>query len=185
MNTLKRIVTALSLAVVGLAANANLVTNGDFEAGDAGWTQNNFTRGAFDGFTPFGTTALYGGCVGRLCSTSQTITTVAGQTYLFSFEYGSDGNAPNEFIALFGGQTVFHTINDSLNTRPGYALESFLVTANSASTVIDFQIRNDPTYQSVDNVSVEIANSVPEPGTLALMGLGLAGLAGARRRKAK
>ena len=183
LKTLKTLTVAATLAVTGLSASANLVTNGDFEAGDLGWNQGNFTTTSFNGFVPFGNIALFGGCVGQLCSTNQTISTVFGQTYVFEFEYGSDGNTPNETMALFGGQLVFHTVNDTLNTRPGYVHQSFLVTATSTSTVIDFRIRNDPSYQSIDNVSVTAA-VIPEPASLALVGLGMAGI-GFSRRKAK
>lgn len=42
-------------------------------------------------------------------------------------------------------------------------------------------IRNDPSYQALDDISV--SPSVPEPGSLILMGSGILGLAGVIRRK--
>ena len=69
----------VSATLMGSLANANLVTNGGFEDGLSGWQNDgNFTLGSFNGYTPFGTSALYFGCVGQLCSTRQTIATTAG-----------------------------------------------------------------------------------------------------------
>jgi len=91
------------------------------------------------------------GCVGKDCPISQVITTVPGQRYVFGFWYLRDGEIPSDFYAYFGGDLVFSQV-DSLAAP--YQFYSFLVTASSSSTVILFTGRNDPAWDSLDDVIV-------------------------------
>ena len=165
------------------SAAAELMTNGDFEAKEAGWVNENLVHTAVYGHVPYGTYALYFGCVGRLCSTYQTIATTAGASYIFSFDYGSNGSMPSEFLASFDGVNVFHTMNGG-STSPGFLHKSFTVLATGASTLVKFRGRNDPNFIALDNVSVvQSSGTVPEPGSIALLLAGLGGLGFINRRK--
>ena len=181
---MKKTILAVAVAVglaMGASAHAELVVNGGFETGDlTGWTNTgNFT--GVDTSANTGTYAAYLGTTSGLGHLFQTISTIAGTLYDFSFAYASDGGTPNAFTASFDGNTLFSTTNDPVH---GYQNYNFAVVASTNSTVIDFGERNDPSYLHLDDVSVN-ASAVPEPETLALLGLGLLGVAASRRKSAK
>ncbi len=121
----------------------------------------------------------------------QTVTTIPGEAYALSFYIGN--------VSTFGPgltSTVGVLINGALltsrtNATPGSTLswQSFIVpfTAASTSTLIGFE-NLDPANDNsngLDNVSLALADhiSIPEPATLALFGVALAGLATLRRRR--
>ncbi len=175
--------SALTLAISPVQA-AELVDNGGFETGDfSGWTQGG--NGAFTGvacngsFTPAsGSCVAYFGPVGSTGLLSQTFATTAGASYIFSYALAAGGGATNSFTASFNGNVL-----DSFSNTAGFGttVRSFLVTATGATSTISFALRHDPSYYTLDNVSV--AAAVPEPATWAMMIIGFGVIGGAVRRR--
>jgi hypothetical protein len=197
------IATALAIASLALAgADAlagNLVANPSFE-NDGGNTSAlicpisdwSGCSGINAGVTATRDPILAGhfaylaiGTVGSLGYVSQTISTVAGQKYAFSFEFSSDGAPGNRFQAVWDGAILIDVTDSAFN--PGWPLFdgtdvlSFSVTADSAASTISFGGQgNGTSFIGVDGVGVD---AVPEPASIALLGavLGTACL-GLRRR---
>lgn len=74
---------------------------------------------------------------------------------------------------------------DLLNLGPDWLAQSLSFTATSSSIDLSFRLLNtDASYLSIDGISlVEAGQSVPEPATLALLGIGLAGIGFQRKRR--
>ena len=171
-------IVALMLAFSVIPARANLITDPGFEScttsGTAapGWTAHflsdcgtNPNTGSWDNDFPDA-----GGLL------SQTITTVVGDTYDFSFWLENNAITPSDFIAQFGSNQVL------ILTSPaafGYTLEEFRVTASSTSSLILFSTAGNGGAWSLDDVSVTEA---PEPASLVLLATGLLTIAWRFRR---
>ena len=197
MNIAKRLTFGLILLLAAASSQANLVNNGGFESGLSGWTTSGLTcsgtGGSFNAATGCygmdsdpgaysGNSALYLGTAAGNGVVSQSIATAALDTYNVSFWLGNGAyngqSAPNDLLVAFGGQTLLHLINAPAQA---YTFYSYDVISNSATALLSFTNLQAPSFWVIDNVTV---NQVPEPTTLALMGVALAGLCATRRRKA-
>ncbi len=193
-NKLIRILLTLCLLAFGTGvlahASSNLVTNGSFETGDfTGWTLSGDTSltGVCDvttcpgNFAPQdGSYAGYFGPVGDNATLSQMIPTTPGDTYTLSFYLANPvGGTPNYFNVTFGNSSFSFT-----NFGVAFGWQQFVMTtvATGSDTQLSFTFRNDPAYWFLDNVSVT-QGTTPEPGTLALFGSGILGIAAFARRK--
>ncbi len=177
------VAAAAALAAAPAQASTNLITNGGFETGDvSGWTQSgntDFTVPVCNdaNFVMAGNCSVYFGPVGSIGSLSQTISTVAGHSYLFSFMLRNLGGAPNSFSASFDGNSVYSLADSGAFSA---LTQSFLVHATGTSTTVQFDFRHDPSFWGLDAVSVA---GVPEPATWAMLILGFGVIGGAVRRR--
>jgi hypothetical protein len=194
-------------AIAAPPASANLISNGDFETGNfSGWTvtppDGNVvvlsgsdyqpccgTTGTgaelsnhFASFGP-GNIAITGVTIG------QTFSTIAGQTYNFSFNYGALGGGSEqlqfEIITGASQQILTAVANDDLDHVFQSMTGTFIA---SSSTTIKFGDLGGLADTQANNVDFILDNisvtAVPEPSTWAMLLLGFAGLGfiGFRRR---
>lgn len=175
---LAALVAATALCLGG-TAQAGLVKNGDFENGDfLGWTGSG-VLGDFgvDTLTPHSGSYAAFFAVGP-GTIHQTLTTVAGKTYHIEFWLQNEDTTGSNSMEFNwnGGAAEMSLLNEAAF---GYTKYEFLLDATGASTDISFSFTNVPAFWDLDDVSV----SVPEPGSLALVGLaGVAAIFARRRR---
>lgn len=132
-------------------------------------------------------------------SFSQTVSGLtAGQSYTVSWYAGNfgldtSGNGGNVFTQANAiGVTVNGALvgqGQTLALGSKWYAESVTFVATSTSAMVGFRPANLPagtSYMSIDGITLTpTVAAIPEPGTLAMMGLGLAGLAFSRVRARK
>jgi hypothetical protein len=127
-------------------------------------------------------------------SISQTVNgLVAGQTYSLTFEWAA-GQLQSRNVAVstteqlqvsVGSETqTTNVLTNPANSFTGWYNAAMTFTATASSEVLNFLSvgtpSGDPPMALLTNVSL---TKVPEPATLAVFGVGMAGIAGARLRR--
>ena len=184
------------------AAAVNLIANGGFEADPnpgaftnriagettlTGWT---IESGSIDHIGTYWNAAsgtrsidLNGGSPGVI---SQTIATIIGRSYTFSFNFsGNPDSGITKTMDFQVGSQLGNTSYSNASRPLEWVPFSFNYIADSTSTVIRFTGTNaGPWGMALDDVSFS-PGAIPEPASWAMLlaGFGLVGFAARRRRR--
>jgi hypothetical protein len=181
MNKKLLLIIAVFVAA-GLTARAqNLVQNPGFETGSlAPWTISGDTSftGVGSGSQHSGSFEFFSGPVSSDGFLDQTLPTTASGLYNVSFWLRNDDTSGNNrFGASLGSVTL---VAEAVQAGFPYTQYTFTNVHPGANADLHFIFFNPPSFFYLDDVSV---TAVPEPGTLALIGLGGLGLVAALRKR--
>ncbi len=190
-------VALMSIAFTNPLRAQNLVQNPGFEDSTSRTTSPDWTEAGLD-LTYFANssvsfaanTGVWSAAFGDTSATSaladaltQSIPTTPMATYVVSFYLANLSGPHNTFNATFDGQTIL-SLTDAAPF--GYTLFSGTVTVRSSQSLLSFVGEQDPSYFTLDDVSVQAAPVlVPGGGVVSFViffaGLGLRHM---RRRRA-
>jgi hypothetical protein len=180
MNRLKKVVLAIGLGILAMGAQANVVSNGSFQAGLQYWDKGT-------GFeTVLGGAALLETLSWGEHESIRQVLTLGWGDYVLKFSSQGSGfgtvfldNLP--FTLNSGGAPVPAPIVFGGTSTPTYTYYYFSTGSGSGDVWTHLNFASYDGNISIDNVSV---TAVPEPESWAMLLVGLTAVGGlARRRK--